>query len=253
MTGLFSQRPGLIRLAVGVISVISIASLGWFFGFRQPPVKNEGVIPPANLISAPSITPTPSLTPVPSLTTTAVVKPTTTKSPSKSPSKTVTAQPKPQPALELDTSITPRSLNISGVNIKAPIVPEFVTGVTLDLPADPNVVGWWANGAAPGSPVGTVLLAAHIDSKEYGKGVMVSLKNTAIGSTVTITGDAGQKPAVYKVQARRSYSKSSLPFNELFAQGDNHRLVIVTCGGTYNKDAGGYSDNVVVVATPIQR
>ncbi len=222
------QRPDVLRLAVGLLSLVLIAVASWFFFARGSAATSAGTIPPAN---APSSAP--------------AKNPATA---SAKPSKT----PKAKPVTVLaDESITPKRLKFGAVAIDTPIIPVGVTDDVLDLPPDPNVTGWWSSGAAPGSPVGTVLLAAHIDSRELGKGAMANLQNTPVGSTITIDGEPGQGSVQYRVEARRNYAKSSLPFESLFEQGSSPRLVVVTCGGSYDRSKGGYQENVVVVATPI--
>jgi Sortase domain len=224
------RRPDVLRLAAGLLGLLLVAVLGWLIFGRSSAVTAAGNIPAANpATSSPAPKPTKSSVP------------------------TEESTPAAQTPLRIlaDNSITPRRISMSGVDIDGPIVPEGVTDGVMDLPKDPNTVGWWSSGAAPGSPVGTVLMAAHLDSKELGKGMMANLKDTPIGSSITITGDPGQAPVKYRVDARRSYPKSTLPFADLLVQGENHRLLLVTCGGSYNRNAGGYSDNVVVIATPV--
>ncbi len=225
------RRPDVLRLAAGLLGLFLVAVLGWLIFGRSTAVTAAGVIPPAN-----------------PATSSAAPKPT-----AKSAASIKSSAPVAETPLRVlaDNSITPRRISMSGVDIDGPIIPEGVTDGVMDLPKDPNTVGWWSSGAAPGSPVGTVLMAAHLDSKELGKGMMANLKNTPVGSSITITGDPGQAPVKYRVDARRNYPKSTLPFAKLLVQGENPRLVLVTCGGTYNRDAGGYSDNVVVIATPV--
>ncbi len=38
---------------------------------------------------------------------------------------------------------------------------------------------------------------------------------------------------------------------ELFARSGPARLTVITCGGPYLADQGGYQDNVVVTAVPV--
>lgn len=55
----------------------------------------------------------------------------------------------------------------------------------------------------------------------------------------------------YVVRARRRYLKQGLPWRTLFAQGEQPRLVLVTCGGDSDHRTRHYTDNVVVIATPL--
>ena len=58
----------------------------------------------------------------------------------------------------------------------------------------------------------------------------------------------GPAPATYVVQARRRYAKDALPWRDLFQQDVEARLLLVTCGGDFDRAARSYRDNVVVYA-----
>ena len=53
----------------------------------------------------------------------------------------------------------------------------------LAIPKDIDRVGWWRDGAAPGSANGAILLAGHIDSAKRGAGAFYGLKNARRGDT----------------------------------------------------------------------
>lgn len=148
-----------------------------------------------------------------------------------------------------DTSFVPLRLAVPALQVDAPVVPVGVdSGGGLTIPVDAHTVGWWSAGAAPGSPVGTILLAGHVDAAGQGPGALYRLATTPIGATVTLRGPGGTRS--YVVRARRRYAKSELPWRTLFAQGRQPRLVLVTCGGDFDSRTRHYTDNVVVVATP---
>jgi hypothetical protein len=52
------------------------------------------------------------------------------------------------------------------------------------------------------------------------------------------------------VAAVETYLKERLPYERLFDQSGPPRVVLVTCGGEYRRDAGGWDSNVVVTFTP---
>ncbi len=156
-------------------------------------------------------------------------------------------KPSPKPTVQL---INPTRLTIAAIGVDNPVIPIEVHDGALIPPPDPNVMGWWVGGAKPGTAKGSVALTAHVDSQTLGKGVLQELKNTPIGAEITVAGSPGQTPVQYVVQARRSYLKQELPLDLVFGQTGPAQLVIITCGGSYNRDEGGYSDNIVVFATP---
>ena len=53
---------------------------------------------------------------------------------------------------------------------------------------DPRTVGWWGAGAAPGAPVGTIVLAGHVDSEQQGAGALYPLARTPVGARVVVSG-----------------------------------------------------------------
>ncbi len=55
----------------------------------------------------------------------------------------------------------------------------------------------------------------------------------------------------YQVTSVERITKAALPVDRLFDPDVAHRLVVVTCGGRYLPDAGGYEDNIVVIAKPV--
>lgn len=135
------------------------------------------------------------------------------------------------------------------VGIDLPVRP---VGVTRDrqmaLPPDPSVLGWYRYGPAPGAGRGSVVLAGHLDSRRYGLGPLVRLRDVEVGDRVEVTHDDGTRRA-YLVRSLRRYDRQALPA-ELFSRTGRERLRIVTCGGQYLPDRGGYQLNLVVTAVP---
>lgn len=120
----------------------------------------------------------------------------------------------------------------------------------LDVPRDPGRVGWWTGGAQAGDPYGSVVLAGHVDSRVYGIGVMAEMLRMRTGQTVTLT--RGALAQEYRVVARSEVTKASLAAGtDLFDQAGPHRLVMITCGGPFDRRTHRYRDNVVVVADPV--
>ena len=53
----------------------------------------------------------------------------------------------------------------------------------------------------------------------------------------------------YVVEAVRHYAKPALPA-EVFADAGRPRLVLISCGGAFDRKLRSYTDNIVVYATP---
>ena len=55
----------------------------------------------------------------------------------------------------------------------------------------------------------------------------------------------------YRVTALRQFPKDELPWAQVFSQDVPERLVLVTCGGRFDRSRRSYADNVVVYAEPV--
>ena len=143
----------------------------------------------------------------------------------------------------------PVGLTIPAIDIDSEVVPVGTDDGVLQVPPEPWVVGWWSDGVGPGSGNGTVVLDAHLDSREYGKGPFTRAKDLEVGAPAALVDDAGDTHA-YVVTEVVTYEKVELPYEELFAQEGPERVVLVTCGGTYQAGSG-WDSNVVVVMEPV--
>ena len=117
----------------------------------------------------------------------------------------------------------------------------------LGVPENPQQVGWWRDGAAPGSARGTVVIDGHVDTRTAGPGALYRLETLSPGDSITMDTTTGSRR--YRVAARSVYRKSSLPAG-LFAKAGSPRLALITCGGPFNYSTRSYEYNVVVYALP---
>jgi hypothetical protein len=140
-------------------------------------------------------------------------------------------------------------VQLASAGLDSPVRP---VGVAEDrqmaLPPDPRVLGWYRFGPAPGAGNGSVVLAGHLDSERYGLGPLVGLREVEAGDGVRVTTSDGSRRS-YRVVDVRRYDRQALP-EELFARTGAERLRIITCGGEYLPEAGGYQQNLVVTAVP---
>jgi len=120
----------------------------------------------------------------------------------------------------------------------------------MALPPDPRTIGWYRYGAGPGDRVGSVVLGGHLDSREYGVGPLVRLRKLKRGDVVEVR-TAGGPVVRYRVSEIRDIPKKKLAVDNLFDRAGPRRLQVVTCGGPYDAEGGGYRDNLVVTADPL--
>ena len=117
----------------------------------------------------------------------------------------------------------------------------------MRLPADPRVLGWYRFGPAPGDG-GSVVLAGHVDSREYGVGPLAALQTIDVGARVEVVTGPDEVRS-YRVDSIQRFDRQALPAS-VFARAGRERLRLVTCTGRYLPDAGGYQQNLVVTAVP---
>jgi len=143
----------------------------------------------------------------------------------------------------------PTALAIPALRVQATVVPVDSSGEILGVPADPAQVGWWTGSAPPGAASGTVVIDGHIDSATTGPGAFYQLADLHIDDLLIITTTTGDRRN-YAVTGRRTYLKANGLPPDLFATTGPARLVLITCGGSFDRSTGSYSHNIVVFATP---
>lgn len=130
----------------------------------------------------------------------------------------------------------------------ADLVHKEVDGTTsvLPVPDDLSEATWW--GAGLGAEHGASVFAGHVN---WGgrTGPFAELWQAAAGDDLTVVDDSG-KEWRYEVTEARTIDKDDLADEavELFGQQEQHRVVLVTCGGRWTGGDEGYSQNRVVIA-----
>jgi Sortase domain len=136
------------------------------------------------------------------------------------------------PRLGVDAPFTDLTLTVSG-ELNAP-------------PADdPNLVGWYRDGVTPGER-GTAVVAGHVDTTT-GPAVFLLLRMLRKGDTVNLLRADGTT-AVFTVDSVGTFSKDGFPSERVYGDTPDAQLRLITCGGVYDKNHGGYRSNVVVFA-----
>ena len=147
--------------------------------------------------------------------------------------------------------VPPIRVTVPGHNIRVPVIPVGLlpTGA-MQLPDDPAVAGWYRYGPDARASSGSIVIAAHVDSLRYGLGPFVRIRDLPTGAPIRIT-DADGATTVYRVDFIQRTLKHALPRASLFDRSGPRRLVLVTCGGTFDTVSRTYSDNVLVHAKAV--
>jgi len=166
-----------------------------------------------------------------------------------------TARPSPAPAsahrLPAAAATSGPSITIPVLGVIGGIEPATVVGGVLSPPRKPSAVGLWAGSADLGSPRGEVTIAGHVNWAGMPPFVFGRLADLAPGDVIKTTDRLGSERTwrVNRVYAR----PKSLPVDrDAFAgRTGPSRLVLITCGGTFDDDERSYVANVYVFANPV--
>jgi hypothetical protein len=147
-------------------------------------------------------------------------------------------------------TVVPVRVEVASLGIDVAVEAEALDADgALALPADPAVASWYRFGPSPWSPAGSTVIAAHVDSLEYGLGSFARLVDAPPGTPVTVTAADG-RVADFAVQAVTVADKSGIDWAQVFDRTGPVRLALITCGGEFDHDTGHYRSNVIVTAVP---
>ncbi len=157
----------------------------------------------------------------------------------------------PEPVSAIPTAQTisePIGISIPDMRLLAPIRD---IGIQLDgqleIP-DETEVGWYRLGSSPGR-AGATVLAAHV-SWNGTTGPFFRLGELEPGASITVgLADGGTRE--YQVVERAQYSKLGLPAERIWTREGDETLVLITCGGEFNRSIRRYQDNIVIYAVPV--
>lgn len=154
------------------------------------------------------------------------------------------------PGLGDPVGLQPESISLPGLGVVgARIVPVGLEpNGELEVPGA-DEVGWYRFGVGVDGSRGSTVLAAHIAFNGR-DGVFRNLADAEVGQQLSVS--VKDALVTYEITAIDQYGKLDLPIDELFAEDGVERLVLITCGGSFNPDLSSYDDNVVVVATPLR-
>jgi LPXTG-site transpeptidase (sortase) family protein len=171
-------------------------------------------------------------------------------SPSRSPRpvKTVPITNTQPSAVGSDRASRPGRFVLGSIDL--PVVPVGVADDGgMKLPSTAYAIGWYSFGARPADRSGTTVLAGHVDTRKEGLGPLAALRAVDRGAKITLTAADGTARR-YRVDEVRAIRKARVPLESIFSREGEERLVVITCGGPYDRSTG-YRDNVIVTARPM--
>lgn len=109
-----------------------------------------------------------------------------------------------------------------------------------------DYAGWYQHGAIPGE-AGSAVIAGHLDS-ETAPSVFHRLRDVVPGDVVLIDRADGSVVR-FVVDRVEQYSKEDFPTSDVYGPTPDAQLRLITCGGAFDRDTGGYGDNLIVFAS----
>ena len=150
-------------------------------------------------------------------------------------------------ALSARTVVPPVRVELPALGVAADVDQVGVADDgQMELPPDPDRVGWYRFGSRPGE-AGSAVLAAHV-AYDGVDGVFRRLVDLRPGDGVTV-GFADGATQRFVVTDVVQHDKDELP-DDLFARDSEPGLALITCGGEFDSDERSYEDNIVAIARP---
>ena len=134
------------------------------------------------------------------------------------------------PTLEIDSDLVALGLQTDG---------------SLEVPTGAFPAGWYTGAPTPGE-LGPAILAGHVDWKGS-PGVFYNLRNLEPGAEILVDRTDGST-ATFRVTSREQFDKDAFPSKLVYGNLDHAGLRLITCGGSFDRSARSYEDNIVVFA-----
>jgi LPXTG-site transpeptidase (sortase) family protein len=143
----------------------------------------------------------------------------------------------------------PTAVRIPSIGVESP-----VHGLGLDEEGRLQVpsgelydqVAWYDGSPSPGE-TGPAVLEGHVTGAGYAPSVFFELGATRRGDLIEVDRADGST-ATFKVTEVKSTPKDDFPRIDVYGATEGPELRVITCGGTYDKEAGRHLDNVIVFA-----
>jgi sortase (surface protein transpeptidase) len=140
----------------------------------------------------------------------------------------------------------PVSIEIPVIGVDARLVPVGLgPGRAMEVPAV-DLAGWYEPGPRPGEP-GPAVIVGHVDSRR-GPAVFFRLGQLHRGDRIVVGRTKGPARS-FVVERVERQPKQALPTERIWNDTREPVLRLITCGGSFDRAAGHYRDNVIVYAS----
>jgi hypothetical protein len=118
---------------------------------------------------------------------------------------------------------------------------------TIAAPTQWQQAAWYDQGPRPGQQ-GPAVIVGHVDSKS-GPAIFARLGELTPGQAVFVDRADGST-ARFRVTGRRQFPKDAFPADLVYSPTLKTSLLLMTCGGIFDRTTGHYRDNVIITAVP---
>jgi sortase (surface protein transpeptidase) len=144
------------------------------------------------------------------------------------------------------TASTPVRVEIPAIGVDSGLMPlGLQSDGSLEVPPEGFPAGWYTDAPTPGE-LGPAIIAGHVDW-DGSPGVFFALRDLAPGAEVAVEREDGST-ALFRVESVEQFPKGAFPTDAVYADIDHAGLRLITCGGSFDRQARSYSDNIVVFA-----
>jgi LPXTG-site transpeptidase (sortase) family protein len=142
------------------------------------------------------------------------------------------------------TGIVPATIEIPAINVKTKIeqVGTLKDG-RMDVPKDPDNVGWYEPGTLPGAP-GNAVLAGHVDDLTS-PAVFYDLHKLKNGDKIMVTDTDGQT-LTFEVYDQKTFPRLDAPIEDIFGFSFASTLNLITCSGDYDPETTERAERTVI-------
>lgn len=151
---------------------------------------------------------------------------------------------------QVSAAAFPILVEIPSLDVAAEIVQSGIHAESrqMEIPPQPDQVGWYRFGPRPGES-GSAVLAGHVDMAGFGPGAFFDLDRLLPGDEVLVHMSDGTVRRFETVDIAR-VPKDRLDLESIFDNTGTARLTLITCGGAFNETIRSYDDNVVARLEP---
>ena len=179
----------------------------------------------------------------------------TSTSQSRTPAPEETGQPAEESAgdpaeaeAEAEGPAPPERVSIPALGLDEALIDLGIADTgELEVPEDPDRVGWFTGGGRPGG-TGPTVIVGHVDSTT-GPAVFARLPELGPGDEVEVESADGTR-TTYVVDDARDVPQQPFPTEQVFGVTPDDTLRLITCTGPYDREGGRYTENRIVTATP---